>query len=697
MWDGPLSMSRLANLKRLLYPRHIAFVGGRNMAGAVAQCEALGFGGDLWVVNPSHETIAGRPCYRSIEDLPTAPDAAFIAVRREVTVPVVRALAERGGGGCVCHAAGFAEAGAEGQALEAELVTAAGDLALVGPNCYGLLNYLDGVSLFPPPHGGAPIERGVAIVSQSGNVSLNATMHERSVPIAMVISIGNQAVLGAGDYIDAILDDRRITAIGLYLEGIKDIAGFSQAAAKAIERGIPLVVLKAGGSEVGEKMTLSHTSSLSGPQQLFNALFQRLAVIRVGSLPALLETVKMLAVSGPPAGARLAVLTASGGDGALLADRAAPAGLRLPPFSDEQAASLRSQLVSYAAITNPLDYNNPLWGDADGLTRCFETVMGDGVDTCVLVIDYPLARCAAEDWDITIEALIAAHHQTGRDVAVVSTLPEALPKRVRQRLIDSGIAPLQGIEEAVEALSGGAWHHARRTRLTDSGTSEQLHLPAPGPAPSKPRVLDEWTSKRELAVFGLRVPEARLASAADAPAAAAEIGFPVAAKVLGFVHKTEAGAVALGLDDEEAVQQAIAALAVLPNAGDRFLIERMVDNAIVELIIGIHRDDHFGLALVLGCGGVLVNLVEESRTLLLPTDRHAIAEALDSLNVAPLIAGFRGAPAGDRDAAIDAIVAVASFADRHRDRLVALDVNPLMLSPGAGAVAVDAMICMQTD
>ena len=692
-------MNRLGNLKRLLYPRHVAFIGGRGVAGAVEQCQALGFGGDLWVVNPSHETIAGRRCYARVEDLPAAPDAAFIAVRRETTVPIVRALAAAGGGGCVCHAAGFAEAGAQGQALEAELVAAAGELALVGPNCYGLLNYLDGVSLFPPPHGGERIERGVALLSQSGNISLNATMHERSVPLAMVVSIGNQAVLGVGDYIEALVEDRRIAAIGLYLEGITDVAGFSAAAVRAIARGVPLVVLKAGGSQRGEQVTLSHTHSLSGPPELYSALFERLGVISVGSLPALLETLKLLAVSGPPAGPRLAGLTASGGDGALLADRAAPAGLTLPPFSANQTANLRAQLASYAAIANPLDYNNPLWGDGEGLARCFATVMGGAVDTTVLVIDYPRAERAADDWDTAIGALIVAHQQTGRDAAVVSTLPEALPERVRRRLAANRIAPLQGLDEAMAALGGGACYSARRRQLADRGGADRLRLPAAAPAPPNPRVLDEWTSKRQLAAFGLRVPEARLASAAAAPGAAAEIGFPVAAKALGaaLAHKTEAGAVALDLADEAAVARAVAALATIPGAGDRFLIERMIDGAIAELIVGVKRDDHFGLALVLGCGGVLVNLVAESRTLLLPTDRQAIAAALDALKTAPLIAGFRGAPAGDRERAIDAVVAIANFAERHRERLVALEVNPLVLSRGAGAVAVDAMIRMQPD
>ena len=699
-------MVRTGNLKRLLNPRHVAFVGGRGVAGAARQCEAMGFAGEIWIVNPKHPRIAGRPTFARIEDLPEAPDAAFVAVPREATVAVVRALAAAGAGGCVCYAAGFAEAGAEGEALEGELVAAAGEMALVGPNCYGMINALEGLSLFPPPHGAERIDRGVAIISQSGNISLNVTMSERSVPIACVISAGNQAVLGIGDYVAVLASDPRIQAIGLYVEGLKDIAGFSRAAAAAITAGVPIVAVKAGASEVGARMTLSHTRSLAGPEEFYRALFDRLAIIRADSVPAMLETLKLLAVSGPLGGRRLGVLTASGGDGALLADRAAKAGFDFPPPTAEQAAAFRRDLVAYAAIANPLDYNNPLWGEAAALERCFATMMDGDFDATVLILDYPRPGSAGiEEWDTAVGALIAARRRTGKQAVVVSTLPELMPEPARRRLMAAGIAPLQGLEEAVAAIEGAAWLDERRRRIAATeGGAEGLCLPAAGPTPAAPSVLDEWTSKRALAAFGVRVPEARLATAAEAPAAAAGIGFPVAVKAVSpaLVHKTEAGAVAVdqktGAEVAAAVARIAAAVAGLAQAGERFIVERMVDGAVAELIVGVRREEPFGLALVLGSGGELVNVVEDSRVLLLPADRRAIVEALDSLKAARLVAGFRGRPAGDREAAIDAIVAIAAFAEHHRDRLVELDVNPLSVLPeGQGAFAVDAMMRMAAD
>ena len=251
---------------------------------------------------------------------------------------MVGALAARGAGGCVCYAAGFAEAGEDGMSREQALRAAAGEMAVIGPNCYGLLNYLDGVALFPAPYGGARVERGVAIVSQSGNVSLNLTMHERSLPLSFVISTGNQAVTHLGDYIDALVDDPRVSAIGLYVEGLKDVEGFVGAARKALANDVPIVAIKVGTSQLGEQMTYSHTNSISGPEELHQALFRRLAIPPSGGpLPALLESLKLLTVTGPLPGRRLGVLTASGGDATLVADLAAREGFHIPPLSPQQA------------------------------------------------------------------------------------------------------------------------------------------------------------------------------------------------------------------------------------------------------------------------------------------------------------------------------------------------------------------------
>ena len=688
-------MSRSDNLKRLLYPKTIAFVGGQGLADTIEHSGRFGFAGDIWIVNPKRDEIAGRACYPTVEDLPAAPDAAFVGVSREATLPVVAALAARGAGGCVCYAAGFAEAGEDGMAREQALRGAAGDMAIVGPNCYGLLNYLDGVALFPAPYGGARVERGVAIVSQSGNVSLNLTMHERSLPLSFVISAGNQAVTHLGDYIDALVDDPRVSAIGLYVEGLKDVEGFAGAARKALANGVPIVAMKVGTSQLGEQMTYSHTSSISGPEELHQALFRRLAIPQVGSLPALLESLKLLTVTGPLPGRRLGVLTASGGDATLVADLAAREGFHIPPLSPQQAEYFRNQLAPFAAISNPLDYNNPLWGDRAGMAQCFTTMMRGDTDLTLMVLDYPkTGMVAREDWNAAIDAFITAKTETDARAAVVSTLPEALPEDARDRLIAAGIAPLQGLDGLQAALSSAAGYHEMQGMAADAPSLMQLASLTDDPA-----ALDEWASKQKLVAWGLTTPAGRVVAPAAAVAAASALGFPVVAKVVSarLAHKTETGSVCLNLGAEESVRDAVAGFDRLAQTDEapRILVERMIEEIVAELIIGVERDRRFGFALVLGSGGVFVDLVDDNQTLLLPIDRREIATTIDSLRIGRLVNGFRGHPPGDRDATIDAVIAVARFAEEHRDRLFELEINPLaVLRKGHGAVVLDAVIRM---
>ena len=407
--ESDLTLRRRANLKRLLAPRHLAFIGGRNLAEPLRQARAFGFRGPIWVVNPKLESIEGFACTRSITELPEAPDATFLAVPREPSIDLLSELAEIGAGGVIGYAAGFAELGSEGAELQRRLITAAGDVALVGPNCYGILNALDGVALWPSGHGLARVERGAAIVAQSGNVSLNVTMNLRSVPFAHVISMGNQACLGLADYMAVLAEDPRVTAIALYIEGITDIAAFADAAIVALERNVPIVALKAGASELGSRLAVTHTSSLAGDDALYDALFDRLGIARARSLAELLEMLKLLSVTSPPRGRRLAVFTCSGGNSLMVADTAASLEIDLPQPSAAAHDMLRRLLPDFATIANPLDYNTSLWGHRQELVRCFSTLLADPFDAAMLVVDYPHEGIAGRaECDISADALIQA-------------------------------------------------------------------------------------------------------------------------------------------------------------------------------------------------------------------------------------------------------------------------------------------------
>jgi len=687
------------DLSRLLSPKSIAFVGGRIAEMTIERCLSLGYRGTILPVHPSRESVAGFRCYPSVDALPEVPDAVYIGVRRDLTIEVVEKLAALGAGGCVCYAAGFAEVGEEGRGFQDRLIEAAGEMPLVGPNCFGFVNHLDDCALWPYLFGGGHVDEGVALISQSGNIAMNLTMNDRSVRFTHVIGTGNQAVLGPGDYLDALLNDDRVRAVAMYLEGLDDIEGFSRAALRALEAGVPIVVMKVGRTDAGVAQVNTHTNSLTGSDALYDALFDRLGVIRVDSLNRLLETVKVLDRSGPLPGRKLLTLSCSGGEAVILADLVQDFGLDTPPFSEPQTRDLYAQFANYVTVSNPFDYNTSIWGDKAAMERCFTTSMSGGHDAALLIYDHPTIEAeAVEEWLAALEAFIAAHRSTGMPAFVVCTITELLPERLRDQLIASGVTPLQGLEDALFALSKAATYHEKRTKGADSPpsvTRESVQL--------RPDVAlcDEWESKRRLAACGLPVPHGDVGTADALPSLADRIGYPVVVKALGpeFAHKTEMGVVALDLrnaDDVAASAKRIATCAgERGHRVERFLVERMATGAIAELIVGIQWDPQFGHALVIGSGGILAELVADSASLLLPTTRESVQKALMSLKVASLLTGFRGSPAGDISAAVDAILAVAEFAAENAATLCGLDVNPLIiLRAGEGVVAADALIRM---
>jgi acyl-CoA synthetase (NDP forming) len=677
-----------ANLRRLLGPRSIVIVGGQAAEVAVRQCVDMGFDGDIWPIHPTRYVLGGLPCFRDLSQVPGVPDAAFVAVSRERTVDVVAALAELGAGGVVCHASGFAEDGSHGAALQQKLVEAAGGMALIGPNCLGLLNYLDGVALWPEQHGGSRVDTGVAVIAQSGNLAENITMQRRSLPIAQLVTIGNGAVTGAVDLIEVMLSDPRVTAIGLYLEEIPEVAELSRVAGEALRRRVPIVAIKSGSSELGARVTLSHTSSLAGSDALVSALFDRLGIARVRDLETFLETLKLLHVHGTLPGVSLASASCSGGEAAHMADLAHAAGLTLPDFSAATQDRLRAVLGDRVSVRNPLDYHTYIWGDFDALTECFAAFLEADVDCHLLMLDFPRAdRCDISEFETTIAALEEAQRQTGARACVVASLPEGMPESVAGRLMTAGIAPMQGIGSCLAALVA-----AQKVGAAQAAVDGLLPLtPVPALAAGSVGQWDESHAKDALASYGLALPRSAVAYRhAEAPDLAADLGFPVVLKALStdLAHKSQIGGVQVGLDSKAAVRRAVASMGGL---SDRFLVEQMIEGSALELIVGVQRDPQLGLALTVGAGGVLVELIQDVATILLPTTAGDIRAALKRLRIWPVLSGSRGTVS--LDAVVESIVAIVAFASDHAERLVELEVNPLLVLPDR-AVVVDALIRM---
>lgn len=684
-------------LERLLRPKSIAVFGGVQAAAVVRESLKMGCTGTIWPVHPSKETVEGVRAYRSVADLPEAPDAAFVGVNRHLALEIIRQLSERGAGGAVCFAAGFLEAGdydADGERLQQRLVEAAGAMPIIGPNCYGLINYADGALLWPDQHGGIRLAeggRGVAIITQSSNIAINMTMQKRGLPVAYIMTAGNQAQTGLSEMALGLIEDDRVSALGLHIEGFDSVAGFERLAARARELGKPIVAMKVGRSEQARAATISHTASLAGSDAVSEVFLKRLGIARVDTIPSFLETLKLLHVAGPLDGHKLSSMSCSGGEASVMADSTGGRRIHFPELTDVHRARVQETLGPLVAVANPLDYHTFIWNNEPAMTAAFTAMVSGSFDLNMLVIDFPRGdRCSDTDWFPTVRAFEAAVKANSAKGGIVASMPENLPEEYCADLIARGIVPLHGIPEAMDAAEaaafiGDAW--ARRPPdpvMTRRETEEASVRSTP----------DEADAKAMLAAHGLIVPRGRrLATPDEAVAVAEDLGFPVALKVLGLAHKSEHGAVRLDLHGPEAVHAAAQSLTGL---GHGLYAEQMVKGGVAELIVGVRRDPLFGPVMTVGSGGVHVELLEDSTTLLLPAEEADVEAALRGLKLFPLLDGYRGRPKGDIAAAIKSIIAVASFATVHADQIEELDINPLIVCrEGRGAWVADALLVMR--
>ncbi|KQZ94350.1 acyl-CoA synthetase [Mesorhizobium sp. Root157] len=702
-------------LDRLLRPKSIAVIGGGAFGtNVVEQCLKMNYAGAIWPVHPSRPDVRGVPAFKSVADLPGAPDAAFVAVNRNLTIDIIGQLSRLGAGGAICFAAGFRETGnddADGERLQQELVAAAGAMPIIGPNCYGLINYADGALLWPDQHGGKRLEqgeRGVAIITQSSNIACNLTMQQRGLPVAFLMTAGNQAQTGLSEMALGLIEDERVTALGLHIEGFDSVAGFERLAARARELKKPIVAMKVGRSEQARAATISHTASLAGSDAGSDAFLKRLGIARVHSIPSFLETLKLLHTVGPLPGRRLSSMSCSGGEASVMADTAEGRGVGFPALASGHKSRVKEALGPLVAVANPLDYNTFIWNDEPAMTAAFGAFVSGSFDLNMLVLDFPRNdRCSDADWWTAVSAFEAALKANDARGAIVASMLENLPEAHAMDLMKRGVVPLHGIVEAFDAAEAAAFIGAAWKRPTplavgsvrSDGMEPLSTTPPPAPMARPPRkgevgasaTLDEAEAKALLREAGLAVPKGeRVANADEAVAVARELGFPVALKALGVAHKSEAGAVKLNLHSEGAVRSAATALLPL---GSGLYVERMVQGGVAELIVGFTRDPVFGPTMTLGSGGVLVELLQDSAMLLLPASPGEIEVALRSLKLFPLLDGYRGRPKADIAVAVEAVAAIAAFVSERADGIEELDINPLIVCrQGEGVWIADALL-----
>jgi acyl-CoA synthetase (NDP forming) len=692
-----MTSKRFANFKKLLRPRSIAFVGGQQMARCIEMCQSAGFTGDIWSVNPRYDTIADIPCVASIDELPSVPDVSFIGLSPERSIDVVAQLAKARAPGAIVHASGFGERGGEHLLLEQRLADAAGDMAIIGPNTQGILNNFDGVAIWGDKNHFERVNgNGVAVISQSGAFLFGITNVEQAYPMGYAISIGNQLLIDTAAAIEAVLDDDRVRVIGLYLEGLKDGVALSHALARALRKNIPVVLLRGGGTAAAAQASLSHTGNLAVSNDFWNALIDRYGMIEVRSPKQLVETTKLLAVTGIPAGPRVFITTYSGAVCTLTAEQAPQRGLQLPSVPAANIARVRHTLPEYINVTNPFDLNLP-WAsryqvslqDGDSIAKCIVDTSEGQADTIAMLFDIPRSGDGQDDpWLPSIDAMIRIRKQTGLPCVVASIMPEGVAPQLRQQLLENNVAPIMGMTEFLDALGAASRYRERRDQLLETGSELQPLLRLPVLVGSV--ICNEWDSKQALSGYGLVMPERWAGLVENAIGAAKSIGYPVALKILSdqLAHKAKPGGVALNLNSAGEVAGAIETLRDnLHKHGinlEQVLIEKMVNKPVHELIIGIKRHEQLGLALLIGRGGVDVENQRQYALVLLPATYRDFNAMLTCIG--------QGLTPAARNNVLEAMRSVASFAIDHIDSLAELDINPIIVSADDSVTAVDALI-----
>lgn len=680
------------DLSRLLAPRSVAVVGASGRPGtygnqAVANLVANRFPGQVFGVHPTASTVHGVRCVPRLADLPTAPDAVVIATPAATVPGLLAEAGDIGAGGAVVFAAGFAET-PDGRSTQARLRETAlrYELPVCGPNGNGIVS----VTARAPMWGDAcTLKRPgpIALISQSGNVAVNALASTRALRLHTVVSCGNQAVLDAADYLDTVVRFPDVRAVALYLEADGDGAKLVRALARCAERDVRVVVLKAGTSPLGASAAASHTGSVAGDARVLRAVVEEAGGVWAHHPHELLELAKALGYARPAPRPGTVVVTCSGGDAAIAADEAHRLGVALPALADSTVTALRTVLPTTATVANPLDYTAVMFGDVKPTADLVAHAGADPAVGSVLVYyDRPadLDAEAAESWDGALAGVMAGAKRLCKPVLLASTLPELLPEPVAELLVDAGVVPVAGLREGVRCAG------VLRPRAADAARLRAIAATTEAAAGPTGDWMSEHEAKDLLRAAGIRTPPGRLVTDAGAAVTTARhLGGPVAMKLSApdLRHKSDSGALLLGVHGDAAVRAAFHHLRGLPGrSGMPVLVESMCPPGI-ELMIAVRRD---GLVpvLVLAFGGVWVEVLDDVVLVPLPCDRTTVRDRLRRLRAAPLLEGRHGGAGADLDAVGDLALRLAELA-READ-LDLIELNPVIARPD-GATAVDAV------
>ena len=694
------------NLNKLLKPTSVAVIGAS---------EKEGFGGDVcrnilsyvedrshvYFIHPKRDSVFGVPCYKSISDVPENVDLMIICTSQKTVIPLLQEGAKKGVGGAVVFASGYGEVGtAEGKQNEAELIAAAKELniAVMGPNCAGFVNYVDNVQAFAFISAKRDRKGSVGVVSQSGQLCLSM-MDDPGMRFSYNISAGNGKIVQMEDYMDFLVDDEDTKVVSIYIEGVKNADKFAAVLKKAAEKRKPVVILKAGRSAKGGAIAASHTGSLSGSDASFDAVLKKFGAIRVDDLEELIAMSLMLStMKRMPEKATFASMNLSGGETGICADVGSLNGIEYPDFTEETLKKLKEQLPSYASPNNPLDMTASLSYDADLYAGALRTVMDDPNIGMVLIGYTLLLEIADPCIHYMYKGIEKVVQEKGGNCKPIAMIPFAENTRnpeYQEKLFQIGVPVLPPPVYAFKML-----HHLADF-IDYKPETKTLELAVGHPKSEETQALSEHESKQELKVYGVPVPdEVIVTSKEEAAQFAKDHPGPLVMKVesADILHKSDVGGVKLNVCGPEAAEKAYEEImesvtAKRPDAHINGILTVPMLDAGVEIIIGVNNDPQFGPMIMVGMGGVFVEVFKDVALYPAPLKEEEALEMLKSLKSFKLLNGYRGTEKCDIKALCQTIVAISNYAQANKDVLKELDINPLFVYPeGKGVGVADALI-----
>ena len=700
-----MSTKRANSIGLLLRPKSIAIAGGSKSGGfqiggaAVLDHLTLhGYRGDVSVISRSASQASGYPTFRSVSEIPTAPDCLVVSTPTKFVEPLVSDAIQAGVRSFVIVTSGFSESGSDGADHELRLreLLDRNDSVALGPNTTGYVNFHDRIALSSTSRlqGSLPPPGAIGVVLQSGalgSVFIDYAA-ETATGLSYVISSGNEMSTGIADYVNYFTDDERTKVIVLYVEGFRDPEGFVAAARRVAEANKSIVLIKLGRTEAGRHAAAGHTGALTGSREVHSALFRQLGIIAAETVQEAMDIASVLA-AGRTIKSGVAVVSPSGGLGGLCSDALAVGGFRLPAFSSRTVDQIAHYLPGAHYARNPLDVAGAAFKTPGGIAAVLTSVAADPAIEALVFATTPIVNLWATE---VAQAIPAAQSTSGKPFFAVWEAGEFNSAPI-DLLRNAGIPVFRNVRQCCTALTAVLKRPPLAPAIvrSKSAAASAITLPAK-------QFLDKSESKALLRPYlGSALPNEIIINTEDGTEiiqGAEKIGFPVVLKALvdGVTHKSDLGFVSVGIANSGALTDAVAKQrSAIKRSGGRFygfLIAEHVSSE-VECIVGITRDVEFGLVLTFGAGGIFTEIVSDTSVRILPVERDEFRSMIEECKIGAILNGTRGRPQLDIDAVVDVMAALSDAAFDIGPELLGVEINPLaVMAKGAGAKALDAKI-----